>query len=97
VVLAAGRGDEALELAARHSGPIHLLLTDLVMPGMDGRVLAEQLTALRPGLRVVYISGYAEQIAEHQELLEADDAFLQKPFRQEALLLKLRQVLERRA
>jgi PAS domain S-box-containing protein len=94
VVLAAGRGDEALELAARHSGPIHLLLTDMVMPGMNGRALADQLRARRPELKVVYMSGYAEKIAEQQEELPAGAAFLQKPFRSSALLLKVRQVLE---
>jgi signal transduction histidine kinase len=85
-VLAAGRGEEALELGRRHAGTIHLLVTDMVMPGMSGRELAEDLRRLRPELKVLYISGYSEEIAAHQGRLSPDALFLQKPFREEQLL-----------
>jgi PAS domain S-box-containing protein len=93
-VLVASRGEEALQLGTQHQGPIHLVISDMVMPGMRGSELAERLQGLHPALKVLFISGYAEQIAGLQELAEPGVAFLQKPFRQEALLLKVRQVLD---
>src|SRR5674476_869127 len=69
-ILEAAQGDEALLLAARHAGPIHLLLTDVVMPRMTGRELAEQLRPARPAMKVLYMSGYAEDVIASRGLLD---------------------------
>jgi len=92
-VLQAGTGNTALRLAERHSGPIHLLFTDVVMPGMSGRVLAERLASLRPEVRVIYTSGYTDDAILRHGLRTEGLNFLQKPFRPEALLHKVREVL----
>lgn len=93
-VLEAQDGQQALALAASHSGGIHLLLTDVIMPGMNGRLLASQIEKLRPGIAVVFASGYpAEVIAKHG-VLEKGTSFLQKPFTAEALVKKIRSVLD---
>jgi PAS domain S-box-containing protein len=92
--LEAGRGEEALRLAGEHAGPIHLLITDMVMPGMGGRDLAGRLAALRPGVRVLYVSGYTDDAIVRHGVLEPGLAFLQKPFKPEALLLKVRETLD---
>lgn len=86
-------GREAVQLAERHPGPIHLLLTDVVMPGMNGRELAERLLTLRPGLLVLYTSGYTEDAIIRRGVLEADVAFLQKPFTPMAMVRKIRETL----
>jgi CheY-like chemotaxis protein len=87
VVLEAPNGDTALRLAAKHHGPIHLLLTDVVMPGLSGRQLAERLAQLRPGTKVLYVSGYADT-------LEPGVAYLQKPFAPDMLARRLREVMD---
>jgi PAS domain S-box-containing protein len=92
-VLAAGNGVEAIELSNRHGGPIHLLLTDAVMPGMSGRALAERLVIQRPDISVLYVSGYTDDTVFRNGLLERDMAFLQKPFTRDAFLRKVRAVL----
>ncbi|MEW5976221.1 MAG: PAS domain S-box protein [Acidobacteriota bacterium] len=93
VVLEAQRGLEAVEMVARHQGPIHLLLTDVVVPQMGGHKLAGQLTRWRPDLRIVYMSGYTDSAIVHHGLLQAGTTFLQKPFTPEVLLAKVRQAL----
>src|SRR5581483_9412663 len=93
-VLAAATPEEALGLARAHAGPIHLLLTDVVMPGLSGRALSEQFRAERPEARVLYMSGYTDEIIGHHGLLEAGTALLQKPFTGNALALKVREVLD---
>jgi PAS domain S-box-containing protein len=93
-VLAAGDGNEAIELAARHSGPIHIMVTDVVMPGMSGSQLAERMTAERQDLKVVYISGYPEDSIAHHGVLNPGHIFLQKPFSPATLLAKVREVLD---
>ena len=93
-VLAAKGGPEALALAARHEGPIHLLVTDVVMPGMNGRDLALGLAATRPDTKVLYVSGYSDQSIVHQGLLSPGVAFLQKPFAPDALARKIRDTLK---
>jgi signal transduction histidine kinase len=94
VVLEAPNGETALRLAAKHHGPIHLLLTDVVMPGLSGRQLAEQLAELRPDMKVLYASGYADHAIVHHGILESGIAYLQKPFTPEALGRRVRQVLD---
>jgi CheY-like chemotaxis protein len=94
-LLEAERGDEALALVQAHPGQIDLLITDVVMPGMSGRVLAEQLAALRPGQKVLYTSGYTDDAVVRHGLLTAEVEFLSKPFSPTALAAKVRQVLDK--
>src|SRR5438105_2392194 len=93
-VLEAPNGDTALRLAAKHHGPIHLLLTDVIMPGLSGRELAEQLAQLRPDMKVLYVSGYADNAMVHHGILESGVAYLQKPFTPETLARRVRDVLD---
>ena len=93
-VLEAGTPREALELSERHSGPIHLLLSDMVMPELTGRQLAARLLQARPRLAVLFMSGYTDDAIVHQGRLDPDTAFLQKPFTPEALLRRVRDVLD---
>src|SRR5438477_7042753 len=93
-VLAAPSGADALALAAQHGATIDLLLTDVVMPGMSGRDLADRLTAQRPGIRVLYMSGYTDNAIVRHGMLEPGLAYLQKPFRPDALVRKVREVLD---
>jgi PAS domain S-box-containing protein len=95
VILQASNGQEGLRVAAEHAGPIHLLLTDVVMPQMGGKELAERITAMRPGIGVLYMSGYAEDAIAHQGELDGDVAFLPKPFQIAVLGRKVREVLDR--
>lgn len=86
---------EAIESAQSHNGPIHLLLTDIVMPEMNGRVLADKLTEARPGLKVLYMSGFMkEAILKYYGIHITGIPFLQKPFTRETLVRKVREVLE---
>ena len=93
-VLAAGDGREALRPAEEHEGPIHLLLTDVVMPVMGGRELAERLKQTRPGIRVLFVSGHTDDAIVRHGVLESEVCFLQKPFTPLALVLKLRSLLD---
>jgi PAS domain S-box-containing protein len=93
-VLEAANGAQALDLAARFTGPIQLLLTDIVMPGLSGPDLAERLTRMRPGLRVLYISGYTEEGLTAHGMPGAGVSFLQKPFTLDALARKVREALD---
>lgn len=94
VVLGACHGAEALHVAELHSGPIHLLLTDVVMPGMGGAELAERLARARPGIKVLYMSGYTDDEALRRGVMGGRKAFIQKPFRAAALAVKVREVLD---
>ncbi len=93
-VLAAANGLEALARAESHAGPVQLLLTDVVMPGMNGRELAQRLTALRPGLRVLFVSGYASDVIAKHGVLEERVNLLEKPFSRASLLRRVRGVLD---
>lgn len=93
-VLEAGSAEEALRLAMGHAGPIHLLLTDVVMSGMNGRELADRLTPAFPDLRVLYISGYTDDASIATGQFPPGTAFLQKPFTLGALLKRVRDVLD---
>ena len=92
-VLLASAADQALEIAARHRGRIHVLLTDVVMSGLSGRILSERLTAARPETRVLYMSGYSDEAILRHGVKNAPAHFIQKPFAVEALAQKLRETL----
>ena len=95
-VIEAADGEEALTLSERHEGPIPLLLTDLVMPRLSGRLLAERLALTRPATRVLYMSGYTDDMVVHQGVDSASADFVQKPFTIDDLARKVREVLDRR-
>jgi two-component system cell cycle sensor histidine kinase/response regulator CckA len=92
-VIEASNGNEALELAANCNDPIHLLLTDVVMPGISGRELADRLSMIRPDIRILFMSGYTEQAVVHHGIVAADATLLQKPFTLGTLASKLREIL----
>jgi two-component system cell cycle sensor histidine kinase/response regulator CckA len=93
-VLAASDGEDAMTLSEQYGGEIHLLLTDMVMPGMSGRDLAEGMISLRPGIKVLYMSGYTDDAIVRHGGLDEGDEFLQKPFTPEVLARKVREVLD---
>ncbi len=93
-VLAAGGPNEALDLVGSRSEEIHLLITDVVMPEISGRDLAERLKALSPGLRVLFMSGYTADVIARRGVLDADVHFVQKPFSRDELALKVAEVLK---
>jgi len=88
-VLEAPDAAAALDLARKHEGHIHLLLTDLIMPGMSGRELADKLVGLRPEIKVLYMSGYTNDLIDQQGLLDRDTILLEKPFTLQSLLTKV--------
>lgn len=90
-VLEAENPDRAIQIAQSHRGPIHLLLTDVVLPGMNGRAMAERISQIRPHMSIVYMSGYTG--FAHRDLFDSKANLLPKPFARESLLRKLRDVL----
>jgi signal transduction histidine kinase/ActR/RegA family two-component response regulator len=93
-VLEARNADEALVICEQHAGPIHLMLTDIVMPGMSGRALFYCIAPLRPEMKVLYMSGYIEQAILHHGVFDQPAPFLQKPFKPNVLTRKVREVLD---
>ncbi len=93
-VLTAATPADALALVERHTEAIHLAVTDVILPGMDGPELARRLEKARPGLRVLFVSGYANEAIVHQGVLDPSVAYLPKPFTAEALARKVREVLD---
>jgi PAS domain S-box-containing protein len=94
-VLEARRGDEGLQIGERTREPIHLLVTDVIMPQMGGAELARRLASAHPETRVLFMSGYTDGALSHDEVFPEDAAFLQKPFTPDVLARKVREVLER--
>jgi CheY-like chemotaxis protein len=90
-VLEAADGEQALRISAEHEGPIELMITDVMMPRIGGDELARRLTGLRPTMKVIFISGFAEDAAQR---LGAEAVYVQKPFAPSALLRKVREVLD---
>jgi len=93
-VIETGHPTAALSMVASHEGPIDLLITDVVMPGLSGRRLVGELSPLMPGMRVLYMSGYTDNAIVHHGVLDPGLAFLQKPFAPDAFLRKVRDVLD---
>jgi CheY-like chemotaxis protein len=93
-VLEAGSGEQALSLAKNYHGTIRLMLTDVIMPGMNGWQLADQMADVRPEIKVVFMSGYTDRIMSKDGVLDSSVAYLQKPFTADQLDMKVRQVLE---
>jgi len=93
-VLEAHDGHEALKMCREYDGPMHILVTDVVMPSMNGRKLARKIEALRSEMKVLYISGYTDNAIVHHGVLDAGTAFLQKPFTSESLARKVREVID---
>ena len=93
-VFEASGGEEAISLSQRCPEPIHLLLTDLVMPGISGRILADRLAPLRPAMKVLYMSGHTDDEMMREAVRKATVAFLPKPFSADVLLRKVREVLD---
>ena len=93
-VLEAADGEEAMRLADAHDGPIHLLITDVVMPGMGGRTVAERVARRHPNVRVLFMSGYTDDAVLRHGVFREEMNFLQKPFSPAALAFKVREVLD---
>jgi two-component system cell cycle sensor histidine kinase/response regulator CckA len=93
IVLEATDGEKAIEIARERNGPIHMLISDLRMPRMGGTMLAERLIALRPGIKILFVSGYAEYMGDHLEQLVLEASFLQKPFSPRALVRRVQSML----
>jgi CheY-like chemotaxis protein len=93
VILAANSPAEPMRISASHPGPIHLMVTDVIMPGMSGAQLASRLSASRPEMKVLYVSGYTDDTIVRHGVLEPGLAFLQKPFSPRTLARKVDEVL----
>jgi YesN/AraC family two-component response regulator len=93
--LEASCGDDALVLSKEHKEPIHMILTDVVMPGMSGHELANQLKTLHPKMKVLYMSGYTDNAITHHGILDEGMNYIQKPFTVESLARKAREVLDK--
>jgi CheY-like chemotaxis protein len=92
-VLTAAGGPDAIELTRRHDGSIDLLITDVIMPRMMGAEVAENVTAIRPGTRVMYMLGYAQPLLGSAQGVPVDTILIEKPFTERALLVKVREAL----
>ena len=93
-VLTAGTPARAIELAETHSGAIHLLMVDVVMPDMNGRDLAARINAIFPDIKVLFMSGYTANVIAHQGVLDEGVNFIQKPLSIKELAIKIRMILD---
>jgi CheY-like chemotaxis protein len=93
-VLSAENGASAIQIAESHKSVIHLVLTDVVMPGINGRELVDRLIGIRPDLKIMYMSGYTDDVILHRAILKPGIAFLQKPFSKEELAARIREVID---
>jgi len=95
-VLAAGTPGEAIHLAEQYAAEIHLLITDVVMPEMNGRDLAKKMLSLYPNIKRLFMSGYTADVIAHQGVLDDGMHFIQKPFSMKDLATKVREVLDQK-
>ena len=95
-MIAAEKPGEAIVLCEKHPGEIDLLITDVVMPTMNGRELKERIAALKPDIRVLYMSGYTADVIAHRGVLSEGTHFIQKPFSPSDLARKVRDVLDKK-
>jgi two-component system, cell cycle sensor histidine kinase and response regulator CckA len=95
-LITARNGEDALEIAGSHDGPIHLMLTDVVMPGLNGPDLAEQMKLRVPGIKTIYMSGYTDNAVAHHGVLEKGIEFIHKPFFREDLANKVREIFDKK-
>jgi YesN/AraC family two-component response regulator len=93
-VLEANGGGQAMELFKEHKGRIDLLITDVVMPKISGKQVAEQLKEIHPETKVLFMSGYTDEAIVHHGIVDSNIAFIQKPFSERALAEKIREVLD---
>jgi DNA-binding NtrC family response regulator len=93
-VIAASKPSEAIHLAGEHAGAIHLVLTDVVVPEMNGKELVEQLRSISPSLKCLYMSGYTANVIAHHGILEKGVSMIQKPFSLKDLATKVRDALD---
>ncbi len=96
-VIEAGDGEAALSVAGHHAGPIHLVLSDVIMPHLSGPAMAERLKAARQDTKVVFMSGYTTEVMGEYGMVRSGAPFIAKPFNPEALARKLREVLDYRS
>ena len=89
-------GQEAIEKAEQTKEPIHLLITDVIMPEMNGRDLAQRIRGIKPGIRCLFMSGYTADLIAHHGVLDEGVAFIQKPISLETLASKVREILDRK-
>jgi DNA-binding NtrC family response regulator len=95
-VLVASEAEEAMQIAETHADPIHLLMTDVVMPRMNGRELANRMKERHPELRVLFMSGYTANVIAHHGVLDRDVSFVQKPFSRQDLGVAVRKAIDGR-
>jgi two-component system, cell cycle sensor histidine kinase and response regulator CckA len=95
-VLTAANGDDALRVLEQHQQPVDMMITDVVMPGISGRTLAERLREIRPETKVLYMSGYTDDVILKHGILAGGAPFLSKPFNASDLRRKVRQILDAR-
>ena len=93
-VLSASNAEEALQISGEYAGEVALLLTDVVMPGRSGKELAAEIIRARPTTKVLYMSGYSQDVIVHQGVLEEGVNLIEKPFSAERLLRRLREILD---
>ena len=94
-ILEAANGNATLEVCKRHKGQIHLMMTDVVMPGMSGRELADRIKSMHPEMKVLYTSGHADDTIVHYGVLRDGVNYIQKPFTMEGLARKVREALDK--
>jgi CheY-like chemotaxis protein len=95
-VLTADTAGEALRLAEKHSGNIHLLITDVIMPDMNGQDLANQINGLCPNIKILFMSGYTANVIAHHGVLDKGVNFIQKPFSKKDIAVKIRKILDQK-
>jgi CheY-like chemotaxis protein len=93
-VLEAGTGQEAINAASNRNGPIHLMVSDVVVPDMNGRKIADQILPIRPDIKLLFMSGYTDEDVKGHGVLTQEAAFLEKPFTPDSLARKVREVLD---